>query len=345
MKIRFRLGSRSSTSQHVSQEVSFLYSFMKPIDTTQIPTEKDYDELMYIPEETPEEKNIVLALNYNSDMYLNDQLYPCTGLTQVDVASYRTVSVYKQEIWDGGRESVLHPVAIDMRETSLRDFNIANGRTYEYYILPRGNVGESAAARFVIATNWQDWSLTELHPVAGEPKRYSADLSDVWVFKYNVEIGEQSQNISKTQQDNLTAYPRFSRGQMNNVGSSVTALLGSEMLPYSFVTKQRKYNPTTGVWEEQDSPGVTGGYTERLQFVSRLTSNQAIDMLQAWRQVAFSGNPKLIKDRKGQKFIAQITSSSNTVSDTWRKKPDSITFNWVEVQGMDDVIITSEYTT
>ena len=345
MKLRFRLGSRSRTSQRVSQEVSFLYSFMTPIDTTKKPTEKDYSELIDTTKESPEEKNVVLALNYSAEMWLNDQLYPCTGLTEVGVASYRTASVYKQEIWDGGGESVLHPVAIDMQETFLRDFNIANGRTYEYYVLPRGNVGENSAARFVISTNWQDWSLTELHPVVGEPKRYTADLSDVWIFRYNVEIGEQAQNISKTQQDNLTAYPRFSRGQMNNVSSSVTALLGSEMLPYSFVTTQRKYNPTTGTWEEQNIPGVTGGYTERLRFVSRLTSNQAIDILQAWRQVPFSANPKLIKDRKGQKFIIQITSSSNTVSDTWDKKPDSVTFNWVEVQGMDDVIITSEYNT
>ena len=345
MKIRFRLGARSDASQNVSQEVSFLYSFTTPVDTTEIPIERDYSDLMEFSESSSEGENVILALNYHPDTWLNTSLYPCAGLSQVEVSAFQTVSIYKQEIWDGGGESVLHPVAIDMRGTSLRDFNISNNRTYEYYVLPRGNLGENSAARFVINTNWQDWSLTELHPVVGEPNRYTADLSDVWIFRYNVEIGEQSQNISKTQQDNLTAYPRFSRGQMNNIGSSVTALLGSEMLPYNFVTKQKKYNSTTGAWEEQPIPGVTGGYTERLRFVSRLTSNQAIDMLQAWRQVAFSGNPKLIKDRKGQKFIVQITSSSNTVSDTWEKKPDSITFNWVEVQGMEDIIITSEYNT
>jgi hypothetical protein len=46
-----------------------------------------------------------------------------------------------------------------------------------------------------------------------------------------------------------------------------------------------------------------GGYIEKMPFSDQLTSNQKVDMLEAWRKICYSGNPKLLKDSKGQKFL------------------------------------------
>lgn len=339
MKIKFNLAKHNS-NQSVGQEVFYFYAKNSSINTSEKPKEQSYFDLL---ESTiGAEPDGLAILNYQSGVeWEKNILEACSGLSQMQTSDFSSMSIYKKEIWEDGEESILHPVVTNLIPGTLRDFNLANGRNYEYYIFPRYEEEERKGVHVFVKTNWQDWSLTELHPVLGEPKRFTAELSDVWIFKYNVEVGEQTQNITKTQQENLTAYPRFSRGASNNISSTVTALLGSEMLPFEFVLKEKYYDD--GVWKEQPSFSTKGGYIERLKFIPRLTSNQAIDMLEAWRKVAFSGNPKLIKDRKGQKFIVQITSSSNTPQDAWQKKPDSITFNWVQIQGMDDVIITSPY--
>ena len=88
---------------------------------------------------------------------------------------------------------------------------------------------------------------------------------------------------------------------------------------------------------------VRGGYTERLPFSSRLSSNQQIDMLEAWRKVCYSGNPKLLKDNKGQKFLIQIVSASNTPSlDNEGRMPETINFSWVEIGSAKNITVTGQ---
>ena len=63
-------------------------------------------------------------------------------------------------------------------------------------------------------------------------------------------------------------------------------------------------------------------------------------MLQEWRKIVASKNPKLIKDRKGQAFIAQVTSGSNKPTDHIGYQPDKINFSWTQIASLDDTIIT-----
>ena len=72
-----------------------------------------------------------------------------------------------------------------------------------------------------------------------------------------------------------------------------------------------------------------------------MTSNEKIDMIKAWREVAYSGNPKLLKDMKGNSYLVQITSSSNSTQYGWSKMPDTISFDWVEIGTLEGVIITN----
>ena len=351
MKVRFNINAARNGSKINKNIVNFFYAYggLEPGSTP--PTQKSYLEDGSYVGLISEEKPLLIGMNYQDPESINGQsVGRPTGVSRAYTTTFQTVSVYKREVWDGGGEAAYEPVAIQSIATGFSDYNVSNNRNYEYIIYPEFAQQEGAEIKGGVSTHWQDWSLTELHPVQGDKRKFIASDSDVWIFKYNVEPSEQTQNISKTQQDNLTAYPKFSHGPKNNISSSVTALLGSEMIPYDFVTQKREYvevkhpdGKSTWEWQTVRVPGrFEGGYTERLPFTTRLTSNQKIDMLNAWRKVAFSGNPKLIKDRKGQKFLVQITGSSNTTQDTWSHQPDTITFSWVEVGSLDEVTITSK---
>lgn len=286
------------------------------------------------------------------------------GVSNINQSLY-TVSVYKKEIWydretgEPKEQPVWTPVTIEDDSNIIRDFNIGNNRYYKYVFrlvenTASGGVEYPSGIIATFKTSWQGWSIVELHET-DDPKVFTASPKDVWKFKYNVSSGAQTQNISKTQQDTLSRYPIFSHGTKNAVGGSVTCLLGREMINANYVTKEWVYeqNPNTTVtdfiWREV--PGQTkniGGYKERLgretggcgkpEYISasalgfrNLSSNEAVDMLEEWRNVCYSGNPKLLKDEKGQTFIIQITDPTNTTNENWDRQPEEISFNWVEI--------------
>ena len=311
-------------------------------------------------------QRIVSLLNYElRDNKTASDIYPPEGLANIENSIY-AISVYKKEIWydrnnnQPMEQSLWHPVALNVSERLIRDFNVGNNRYYKYaFRLVKNRIDGSmeypASLIIPMKTNWQGWSITELHST-DDPSVFYASPKDVWKFKYNISNGAQTQNISKTQQDTLSRYPVFSHGVKNAVGGSVTCLLGREMINADYTNAEWEYKQSSSTtehvleWEKQ--PGKLqnlGGYKERLgrmdgycnkneEYLSatslgfrNLTSNEAVDMLDKWREVCYSGNPKLMKDQKGQSFIIQITDPSNTTNETWERMPEEISFNWIEI--------------
>lgn len=271
---------------------------------------------------------------------------PSTLSVQKGIAPVRStgneynISIFKTEVQnkDGvlGDVTAQSPVAIDTNKFHVRDYNVANDRFYKYYIYPvlNGKEGQQRVVRVssgTIQTSWTCWSITELHPVAGETQSYTVSPSDVWLFKYNVTTGEQTQNISRSEQKTLGRFPRYAQTRQNYITGTVTCLLGSEMLPMSWVDKQN-YKGDVILMRE-------GGYQEVLPFTSKLSSNDKVDMLNAWRDIVYSPNPKLLKDRKGQSFIVTLTSSTNQPQDNVRYQPDTINFGWTQIGTLDNVQI------
>lgn len=241
-------------------------------------------------------------------------------------------SIYKKEVADG--ITYYSPVAIGTTQTTVYDFNVTAGREYQYIAYSaEGNPTAIQKLEHPIKVDWDCWSLTELTPVridTASPaikKAYVANPTNVWLFKYDVESGDQAQNISKTEQKTLGQFPRFAHGRQNNISSSVSCYLGSEIINLGCLT------------EEEKIP-YAQGYLERLPWKSHLTTNQKVMMLQEWRKVVASKNPKLIKDRKGQAFIVQITNGSNKPTDNIGYQPDKINFSWTQIASLDDTIIT-----
>jgi len=85
--------------------------------------------------------------------------------------------------------------------------------------------------------------------------------------------------LTKNEVQTLGQFSRISHGKTNNISGEVSCLLGSEIIPMSKT-----------------------GYIERLaqSRYTPLSTNEKIKMLQQWRNIVYSKNPKLLRDIKGQ---------------------------------------------
>ena len=290
------------------------------------------------------ERNVSkIAVNYTQDIDFSVQ--PVDGVVTNSIGG-GNYSIYKREYQEFQKNQMVagqyvpvcstyvgpwEPVALRSDQPFIRDFNISSGRSYQYILYPIGGQVKELEANAdetghgaPIKTYWDEWSLAELIPVdtpVDAPiirKAYKVDLDNIWLFKYSLQTGEQAQNFQKQDIQTLGQYNRFGYGQQNFISGSVNCLLGSEIIPLSKV-----------------------GYIERRRqsIYEPLTTNEKVAMLRQWRKIAFSPNPKLLKDIKGQIWIVQITSNSNSPQNFYKNQPDTISFSWKEIDSTDKVTI------
>ena len=280
------------------------------------------------------------------------------------------------DVYEKYSEPLYHPVLIDAKISGIHnytedgeyfyvfnDYNVASNRQYEYvyYILDdRYDPGTPIINHRtdVVKTKTNRWTVTELDYDLSydDATVYGVNPNNVWMFKYNADGGSQVLNTSKTQQDTLAQYPFFSMGPKRHMSGSISCLLGVEFLRSNMVTELPQYHykhisANEVEWKvyglPTGEPVEAGGYQERLRskdpndFV-HLSSNQAIDMINQWRNLCYSGRPKLLKSPKGDIYIVQITNSQSTAQYTWSKMPDTISFDWTEIADPYDAIIIGE---
>lgn len=375
MKIKFTFGDEGKKDfNNNQQDVNFFYAShtengIAPTATSGRP-EKITDGETIQKTLKHNKRGIVTILNFSD--YSIDSLGKVSqygqGVSNASLLNYESVSVYRREIWYdrfgnvAGAEKKWKQITPFITGSRLIDYTVLNNRNYEY-VIRLSKYGKSGAAEtlkgiyFSHKTNWLGWSITELHPT-DDPNTFSASPVDVWRFKYNISTGAQTQNTSKTQQDTLSKFPKFSHGLKNAISGNVECLLGRDVLNADYTNTIWKYSADKLIWE-MDPYGPTrnlGGYVESLDRRSDgcgkypasyqsaesigftgLTSNQSLDMLDKWREVCYSGNPKLLKDEKGQGFIVQIFDTSNTTNITWDRMPETISFQWVQIADIKDV--------
>ena len=250
----------------------------------------------------------------------------------------QSLDIFKQEIdADGNPLTTLEPVAKELQNYSFKDYNISNHRRYKYFIyLSQKNPVKNDENQvviyktdFTVSTNWQEWSITELHPVDNTMKSFTVSPEDVWLFNLNISTGEQSQNITRNEVQTLGAYPRISQGKANYIKGNVSCLLGKDVISLGEALKN-------GFDVEH------GGYIEMRKYINSITSNQRVDMLKAWRKLVMSSNPKLLKDREGQRFLVTISNSTNKPMDSVKFQPNTISFSWTQIGTLDGVTIVGE---
>lgn len=321
MSISLSKYNREAKVREIGQKVSFINVLEGAVEYSQPPEKVEYDN---------KKQKAACLLNYET--YNNLSIEDGMG------AGIRTLekgysSVFKQEIDNSTGEVIeltrLMPVAVNTNSFTFRDFNISNNRTYQYVLYPLDSDEISIVRKTSIVDNihWGGWSITELHPVNGNSKLFTASPSDVWIFNLNVDTGEQTQNISRQEQQTLGQFNRYAQGKLNYISGSVNCLLGRDVLPASYIIKNNKTQQV-------------GGYQEKMPYNRTPTSNERVDMLLAWRKVVYSSNPKLLKDRAGQSFLVTLNSSTNKPMDYVSVQPNTISFTWTEIGSTQDIQIT-----
>jgi len=290
-----------------------------------------------------------IILNYQKDEAHNIDLYG--GYVQNNYNTGMYMSYYRREYdkytYDGNNfeeyKGEWEPVAVKFSNGYFRDFNIKNDHIYQYiaynHISLEPNVIETDVIQ-IFANNidpqqsalfgepvfckWNEWSIIELLPVENPidapivKKAYKANLDQLWLFKYDLQVGPQTQNISRNDIQTLGQFNKLGYSEQNFISGDVTALMGSEIVAWN------KQVYTERLWRSRENP---------------LSTNEKVKMLEQWRKLVASKNPKLLKDMKGQSWIVQIVGSSNTPKNGYYQQPDSISFQWKQIESLDHVII------
>lgn len=202
----------------------------------------------------------------------------------------------------------------DDKVETIIDYSVGNRRNYNYYIFwtqPQTSTNYRISFKN-IRHNFDSWSIVDIDSETGE------FLSE-WKLRYGLNGGGVTQNISKNKIDNMSRYSSFSHGTTNHLSGSVTCYLGRDI-----IMSDNSYE-----W-----------YVEKLPDDSQfkdLSSNEEIAMIEAWKYVCASPGDKLIRDIKGNMYLAQITESSITTKEEWEKMPTEIQFGWCETPyGVDE---------
>jgi hypothetical protein len=233
----------------------------------------------------------------------------------------------------------LEPVTYAGSGSHIRDMNIQSDHYYNYVAYPSSvkngvvspiNTTEGqTTAKKPIALSFPCWSMTELTEItSGVPdtptikKAYKADLGNVWLFKFSLDTGAETQNLARSEIQTLGEFPRYSQGLLNAASGSVSCYLGSEVIPF---------DPDGGyaerLWAAIDDPNATQ------------STNQGVAMLKAWKAFAYSKNPKLLKDMKGQSWIVQLESPTATTNNYIYGHPTQISFSWKQIGSTDGAVI------
>lgn len=269
--------------------------------------------------------------NYFSIYRREYQIYERAKGVYTDPVTMQKSIQMEEKVYQGEWE----PVVVNTTQSVIRDFNVTAGRSYQYILYPESTSSRQQFANYQIdgdyaemgtpvETHWDAWSITELIPVENEVdapivrKTYKVDLDNVWLFKYSLETGAQTQNFQKQDIQTLGQFVQLGYGKQDYVSGDVSCLLGSEIVPYT-----------------------PEGYIERTRMSIRapLSTNEKTLMLHQWRKLAYSPNPKLLKDIKGQSWIVQIVSNNNTPKNFYKNQPDTISFSWKQIDSTDNIII------
>lgn len=281
---------------------------------------------------------------------VNPSLVDASGASPADedLKKVNEFSIFRREFETAGGKTVVgvkwDPVAVGVTSpesgsVGIRDFNVLAGHSYQYALFPGdysekstkipyayANSGDGGSAgawdcydqskSAPVKASLQYWSIvglvdaTDSSAAPSGEEAYAVDPDNVWLFKFQMEAGSLTQNVSKSEISTLGRYARVGVGKKDYLSGSVSCYLGSEIAPLS-----------------------RSSYLERMPRarISPLSTNERAYMVGKWREFVRSANPKLLRDTKGQGWIVQIMDGSTTTSEAISSKPDVISFSWRQI--------------
>lgn len=222
------------------------------------------------------------------------------GNVTIDDGEIIGYSLYRQQ---GDSQTLVHVADTGTDVRSIVDYGAASQQgPYTYYLFLLGS-STYLAQPFVstpINPTWWDWSIIECDP---------QDVNGVYTalaeyrFGKNLKSGDMSNNNQPSVLQNFTRYPTVQYAPQNYKSGALTSLIGSV-------------------------DAETGEYSDSL------ATRDAIFALPS------SGNALFLKSRKGDVIrIAASGPVSMQTMDESRSQAQTVTFPWIEVNGMENVSI------
>lgn len=189
-------------------------------------------------------------------------------------------------------------------QLSIVDYNVRNQKEYQYYVFKENEESSSKASLSnTVQTCWWDYAIIGMTLDDEDSKTYKVNPSDVWLFQSNVSSDSTTQNFSKTTYQTLMPYPTVSMGKSNYATGSFSGLIGR--------VRKKRY--------DEDAT-----------------------LLEQWNDFCANPQLKLYKDRKGHKYIVDITSSSSDIADETREQATTVSVGWTQIGNADDYVIIGD---
>ena len=201
--------------------------------------------------------------------------------------------------------NILEPIyTTSVGQLSIVDYNVRNQKEYQYYVFKETDDASSRAALSnKVTTCWWDYAIIGMTLDDADSLTYKVNPDDIWLFQSNIESDSTSQNFAKTTYQNLTEYPTVSIGKANYASGSFSGLIGR-------VRKNRYDEDAT--------------------------------LLEQWNKFCANAQLKLYKDRKGHKYIVDITSSSSNIADETREQATTVNVGWTQIGDASDYVIIGD---
>ena len=206
-------------------------------------------------------------------------------------------------------ETVRYKIAeVDSTITNIKDFNIGNRATYQYFITPiYMNDGVKSLGEPIltdsIQTDFNSWSVIGLTPTTDE-NIFIVDVDNIWSFYIDIDGGTFSVKEDKTITTGLGKFPKTYVGETNYLTGSLNCLIGN-------VSCEGKYY------------------------------DDDIEKLEKWRSFCNNGKLKLLKDRKGHIIPCEITDVSYENDDNFDELQSSISFNFTQLEDSKNISVYS----
>ena len=236
-------------------------------------------------------------------------------------------------------------------EISFMDYNIHNNDDYEYlavigigqsdgsYTYQIYNNRDDEDEKVLTHINWDSWSICNIEETEDSPvTRIYQKTGDTWLLGLNLEGENLTQNMSAASWDTLGRYPKVAWGEKNYESATFTGLLGRMENVTTLETSIRYKNHEC---EKDENEEENYRYTERINLTNRY--GREVEKYQAWKKFCNDGELKLLRDVKGNSWVVQIVDNpTNSIATNIYSMPTTISFNWKEVLGLDDISIISK---
>lgn len=197
--------------------------------------------------------------------------------------------------------TLTYVTTVPVNTLSIVDFNVLNDEEYEYLVFAETDTKILTSFKSShIKTCWDAWSLIDLGEESEQKNLYYVDTNNIWLFNTNLQSGSLTQNIDKNIVDNFTQFPKIITGKKNYTTGKLNAFLSN-------------VQPRTGIYKD------------------------TVTMMEAFKAMIVNGHPKLLKDRKGNGWVVDVTENSFEIIDKSEQQIVKVDFSFVQLNDSNEI--------